>query len=62
MASNNSLQSQVNYDRIVIRTLEHQVIEYKKRIIELEKILNMTNEEIDEFKIWLEEKKKQISK
>lgn len=62
MASNNSLQNQVNYDRIVIRTLEHQVIEYKKRIIELEKILNMTNEEIDEFKIWLEEKKKQISK
>lgn len=58
MPSNNSLQSRVNYDQIIIRTLEHQVIEYKKRIIELEKLLNMTEEEINDFRIWREEKRK----
>lgn len=62
MPSNNSLQSRVNYDQIIIRTLEHQVIDYKKRILELEKIVSLTDEEMQEFKIWLVEKRKQNSK
>lgn len=62
MPSNNSLQSRVNYDQIIIRTLEHQVIDYKKRILELEKIVSLTDEEMQEFKIWLAEKRKQNSK
>lgn len=56
--SNNSLQSRVNYDQIVIRTLEHQIIEYKKRIIELEKILNMNEDDLKDFRNWKEEKRK----
>jgi hypothetical protein len=57
MSTHRGLSNELHYKEIVIRTLENQVIDYKKRIIELEKILDMSEEEIQEFKTWLKEKK-----
>jgi hypothetical protein len=57
MSTHRGLSNELHYKEIVIRTLENQVIDYKKRIIELEKILDMSEEEIQEFRTWLKEKK-----
>jgi hypothetical protein len=57
MSTHRGLSNELHYKEIVIRTLENQVIDYKKKIIELEKIIDMSEEEIQEFKTWLKEKK-----
>jgi len=57
MKTHRGFSNELHYKELVIRTLENQVIDYKKRILELEKIIAMTTEEIEDFKVWLKEKK-----
>jgi hypothetical protein len=57
MSTHRGLSNELHYKELVIRTLENQVIDYKKKILELEKIIAMTPEEIEDFKLWLKEKK-----